>query len=385
MKIRQYIALTWAAVALMVLPGCENEHTEPAARRSTLEVMPMSVSFLEAHPWTRGTYEEMLPYGYMPYNVLYPRTTPEHTTIGVFMTPETTSSVGNFIYQGIDDATGLPTNDWKSTITVTEGTQYYIYGFMPREDAETASITPLPEDTDGDFAEGAVLSIHNYNTLTAADVCVIVGVRLATEEEKINGPESEVRLGAFGYEGQEENENRLFVLLKHIYAGLHFKASIDPDYHRLRDIRMTKVKLTAVDIHPTGDQTVTLRANTTNTDPVASVTFEPVSASDDATITLYDDATGYLLPEEMPASFLSCFAPSECRTFILKTTYDVYDRKGNLIRKGCEAENVIGSSTLDNLSQIRAGELYTIELKVIPTYLYMLSEPDLNNPTIVVN
>ncbi len=402
MDIRHYLTLTLTVGALLLV-SCEQaglfqvgqeEGSTPDAPRYPLEVVPLSASFVDRAPITRGTFAEELPTGYIPYNQLHPTTTPDHTTIGVFMTPERTSTVGNFIYMGMDPTTNLPSNDWKSTITVAENTQYYIYGFMPSEDAETASITPLPGQTD--YAAGAIITIHNYNTLTADDVCVISGLRWASKEEKntgnLTGP---VELGKFGYLGHVQGDNHIFVLLEHIYAGLHFKANIDPAYHQLRNINITKVELTAENIYTTGDLTVRLEANDNNQEPVTSVVFETPdnnTGNEDATITLYDagDGNGYRLTEQISASFLGCFAPKECRSFVLKTTYDVYDRNGagdgtesgsgNLIRKGCVAENRISDALLHTLNR---GDIYTVQLTVMPTYLYVMSDPDLDNPTIV--
>ena len=56
----------------------------------------------------------------------------------------------------------------------------------------------------------------------------------------------------------------------------------------------------------------------------------------------------------------------------------VYDRKGNLIRKGCEATNKI-----PDLEASR-GQRVQLNLTVNPTYLYVLSDPDLDNPTVKV-
>ena len=91
---------------------------------------------------------------------------------------------------------------------------------------------------------------------------------------------------------------------------------------------------------------------------------------------------GYLL------HFMACVAPSATNTvYMLRTTYNVYDSKGNLIRKDCQAENKLtlsfekhqGKTSLD------VGEKYTFNLTVNPTYLYVLSDPDLDNPSLKVN
>ena len=64
-----------------------------------------------------------------------------------------------------------------------------------------------------------------------------------------------------------------------------------------------------------------------------------------------------------------------------KCTYDVYDKEGNKTRANCVAENKLPAD------QIVAGlnKRTTLTLMVNPTYLYVLSDPDLDNPTVVIN
>ena len=57
----------------------------------------------------------------------------------------------------------------------------------------------------------------------------------------------------------------------------------------------------------------------------------------------------------------------------------LYDSKGNLIRQDCTATN-----KLPDLSAVR-GQRVLLNMTVNPTYLYVLSEPDLDNPTIKIN
>lgn len=368
----------------------DSDGVEPAGRQgSTMELIPMANSFLESRPW--GTRAGYLPDGYTPYNQLDPAPNPDRTTIGIFLTPERKNTIGNFIYQGTDPDTGLPTNDWQSTITVVKDTHYYLYGFMPREDAESATIAPLPgADTSGEdqgFADGAVITLHDFNTITPADVCVIVGARLGTETEKINGLAEDLKLGKFDYIGQEEGANRVFILLKHIYAGLHFKAHINSDYRKLRTIKFTQVQLEAIDVPPTVDLNITITANDSGEDPLTSVTYTTTPPFDNIVTTLFPyegSPAEYEVPVSTPISFLGCFAPGNCRSFILKSTYNVYDTKGNLIREGCYAENKINSSLIPRLEQLDAGDIATLDIEINPTYLYVLADPDLDNPTFTI-
>ena len=62
----------------------------------------------------------------------------------------------------------------------------------------------------------------------------------------------------------------------------------------------------------------------------------------------------------------------------ITSTYDVYDKKGNLMRE-CTVENKLKAMNVNH------GMEYTVTLTVAPTYLYVLSDEDLNNPTIKIN
>lgn len=381
-------------VGMMLLAACQNEPEPPAGEQKhhTMELVSLTAPFLDVQKQgtTRADDENFLPKDYIPYDQLYPTTTPPNKTIGVFMTPERESSLGDFIYQGIENGISV----WKSTVTVKEGIQYYIYGFMPRGDADRAVISPLPDaDTSGPdkgYAKGAQLTIKNYESLTSADVCVLVGVRNATAEEKITGPQSPIELGNFGYKGMANGENRIFVLLKHIYAGIHFRCSIDPAYHKLRCIRVTKLELIAKEISAKVDLTVKFVANDKGVDPVApgAVTYTSYTAvgEPETTSTILFPYEGspeeFEVPETTPENFLGCFVPNLVSDFVLRTTYNVYDKKGNLIRKDNVIENEINTTLIPKLKEIGAGEIVSVNMHIAPDYLYQLSGTDLDNPTI---
>ena len=390
-------------MGLLLVAGCQSDTVEPVdnSQKTTMELLSFSTPFLDVSPWTRADgYTDHLPDGYKSYETLHPHASTADSNIGVFMTPGNVNPTGDFIYLGIEEGV----SKWKSSIVVEKDKDYYIYGFMPQSAAGGATISYLNLDGTGDedFENGAVIHVNNFDALTTADVSVIVGLRWASETEKINGiaPDGDdVPLGHFKYTGMEEGNNRLFVLLKHIYAGLHFAVKLDPVYHNLRNIYITKVELTAQNIRPKVDLTITLTANDAGLDPLplSGVRYTPTTGVDatNKTITLYqrdpDDSAhplGVLVPEDHYEDFLGCLVPGSTDNLILRTTYDVYDKngttEGNLIRKDCVAENQINTNIIGTLSSLQAGELLTVNMLVKPTYLYVLSEPDLNNPTITL-
>ena len=147
-----------------------------------------------------------------------------------------------------------------------------------------------------------------------------------------------------------------------------------------------------------GNLRVTLTANTNGADPSAIV-FD-TSGQDptqNASAVIYEKDSGnpadmgYPLGESIPTDFIGCFAfGGACTQFNLKTIYDVYDKKGNCTRKGCTAVNKIDLLDLfaineDPATSILPGNIYTINLLVAPTYLYVLSEQDLDDPSVTLD
>ena len=131
-----------------------------------------------------------------------------------------------------------------------------------------------------------------------------------------------------------------------------------------------------------------MTSNETNTSPLA-ITYV-ATTEDGKEIELYNGKgkgeNGEDVEKELEVDkylqFLACTVPLSANTqFVMSATYNVYDRKGNLIRKACTAENVLNLPT----GGLARGQKYTFNLTVNPTYLYVLSDPDLDNPTITVN
>ena len=358
-------------ICLMGLTACSDDpEPKQQAPLRTVTVIPYSSSFLEVNKMTTRA----LPEGYKPYGELTPSSISSLSSIGLIMTPEDTIVSSNSI--------NFVNNKWVGALRIETGHTYYIYGFMPSNFAERASVTPAA----GGYQAGAVLTINNLSTLTPADVCVVVGAKGTIEPANIK--DIGILLGNFYYLGS--SENYVYLLLKHLYAGLHFKAHIDTEYAKLRTIKVKEMKLKALEnIHEYINLSVTLTANNTNADPTSNITYADVgdlTVNPEITLFPYEGSeTEYELPVETPRDFLSCFAPQKCKQFELYTKYDVYDRKGNLIRQDCEARNKIDATGFYGINNLQAGDIYTIDLKVQPTYLYVLSDPDLDNPTFVVN
>ena len=355
-KVRASIVLLMGCLVF----GCTSDNEEGQDQQDdTLQLVAYTRSYDDI---TRAA-------GYNPF-------TPDGvTSIGIFMTTSPTGlpdRVGYFTYNG---------HEWHSNISLKSG-DYYIYGFMPGDivniepDKVSDAISPLG----GDFKNGAVMTLDGLKPVSKTDVCVIVGVNGVTSPSAAN----DASPGQFGYTTQPKGQNYVNLLMDHIYSCLQFRMQVEDSYSVLRTIKLKRMELQTAKISAT-KATITLTANTTN--PL-SIAWDTPTASTGMSITIFESEEGEekALPsvaDAAPLLLSGNVIPGCTDDLSLKCTYDVYDRKGNLVRKDCVSTNKLPSSL--DIKYLKAGERQPIELTVAPTYLGVLSDPDLNNPDITFN
>ena len=215
-------------------------------------------------------------------------------------------------------------------------------------------------------ADAATLAIEGIKPVTTDDVCIITGVEDANVGLKEGQFSWYTPVGADTY--------YIYFLMDHLYAAVLFSMKIDTDYANLRTIKLKKMELSTN--KGSVKATISLKHNTTGASPVTGVTYTPSGSS--YTAEIFSSEEGTALDKTTPLVINSCFAPTLSNNLTLVTTYDVYDSKDNLIRQNCTATN-----KLPNLDATR-GQRVQVNMVVNPTYLYVLSEPDLDNPTIKI-
>ena len=273
---------------------------------------------------------------------------------------------------------------------------YYFYGFMPKGDVTDVLITPY--GSPASYANGAIMTFNGMDSVTPDDISVIVGVQ-GYDGTPANIPDMTNGLGKFSYY-PERDGRYIFLLIDHFYAGLCFRFRVHEEYAKLRAIKLKKLKLVAYRneactqlMTKKVSTTVTLSANSSGASPIVDeIEFDPVLDSGDMDpVLIYDNETNpVLLPSGENYTENMGFVPKTSSYYKLISTYDVYDTDAsgnprNLIRKDCTAENKIDPRNLYNQESLDRGKKYTVKVTVRPTYLYVLSEPDLDNPTMVIN
>jgi hypothetical protein len=282
-----------------------------------------------------------------------------------FYSEEDNVQPGQFFYNN---------NIWKSAVEVTAGHKYSVYGYAPATGG-TCTYSSVNHD-------GAKLTISDLTTVNAEDVCILVGV----QQLESSTAEKDIRLGKFDFEGQS-GQNYINVLVDHIYASLQCQFKVDATYNAIRSIHVKKLELKTTLTYPTGKMTVSLASNETKTNPITSLEWDLDDGEPRDSITIFETNTNVpeiVLGTDWSAPFgLGCYVPDTDVTggMTLITTYDIYDRKGNLIRQDCKASNQVANL----LAGHTRGQRVTLRINVAPTYLYQLSDPDLDNPEFTVN
>ena len=235
---------------------------------------------------------------------------------------------------------------------------YTVYGYMPKTTDMTSSLSSV---TSG----GATLTINGIKPVTADDICIITGV---------NKTEMGLKEGQFGWRMENANDNfYMYLLLDHLYASVNFSLKVHEDYAQLRTIKLKTMKLSTN--KASVNATVKLTHNTDGNSPIADeeddITYETSGTSCEAEI--FNHAEGQALSSLTSVAVTACFTPTLSANLTLVSTYDVYDSKGNLIREGCTSTNKI-----PNLNAKR-GERVQINMTINPTYLYVMSDKDLDD------
>ena len=408
------VALTMVLGILMV--ACSEDEIQDVKMSRELHLVMGTQNITDVTNLTDGT--RALPTNYKTYSEFYGSILPTNKSIMGFLTTADAEPIQSQFTFSTNNTNSTPVYSWSSPLKIDtpSSTDYYLYGFMPSEAASgvnAVTIAHLPSSTN--YAEGAVLTINGINAVTSHDVCVIVGVKgyeLGENKTEADLPtinEMDARLGKFNLTLPGKEKNYAYLLVDHIFRSLKFSLTINDTYGKLRTIKVKKMELTAStdgitqtdQIVNTVNATITLRP-TNGTSPLDNVSGSIVVAASQTGSSpdpamLYDESehknvnnknvplTLTTTAQDIRAYFAPiAITPATIQRFVLKTTYDVYDRKGNLIRAGETAENTF-SLPASTLNGLKPGEEYTFKIEVIPTYLYMLSEPDLNSPTFTIS
>ena len=278
--------------------------------------------------------------------------------------PKSPDQSGNITYNGLGDDGYIIWN--ASRLVVKPGRDYYIFGYMP---ADIGSVPTVQQTS----ATSAKMTFSNLPTMTDEDFCIIVGVKEGREPLGIDDQ------GSFIYHAPENTSNGYYVslLADHLYASVEFRVTIANDYNVLRKVMLKKMTLTnSASAKTLLDTEVTLTMNDQHTHPIATDPVNTLKIGGSVEFNLYNSNDGVELSPTEFQTFSGCFAEGLGEYLSIECEYDIYDRVSG-------ANNKIETRTVVNglkslLQNLKRGRKKVINMKVDPTYLYQLSDGDVD-------
>lgn len=369
-KVRARLLLMLVTV---LLAACSDDSDRIEGEKDVLQLVPYSRSMTDVSPSSTRTVS--YPTGYSPYygpNSIRVYTISQKDD----QTWDVPEDVRSFTYKN---------GSWNSSVSVVNGKDYYVYGFMPVA-FKTSSSEPVTIScsiTSSNFSNGATLTFSNLPPVMSEDFSVVTGV-LQVDDSNPEDATGSLVAGKFDYKGKATGSNFVCLMLDHLYSCACFQFLVDADYSKLRTIKLKKVEMKSIQLvsYPltvTMNKNADYSVNWGDESSSSSNQYVPLFNSDNGeelelSATVAKEVEGYFVPvvDEQDRN------KSVYNNLELKCTYDVYDKENNLVRQNCEAINKLPALT------VGLNKRTILTLTVNPTYLYVLSEPDLDNPTIAI-
>ena len=233
------------------------------------------------------------------------------------------------------DNSKLSANLWLET------GDYKFYGYAPQQDGASFDNT------------NKTLTIRNIPGLSDKDMLVINPCPATVTSAELGGTKT------------------VSLQMDHLMAKITPQFYINSDYNQLRDIRIKEVEL-FFESAPTYTATITY----TNTS--YSVAWPSGDTSAKTTVTAFSTTNTTNLTNAATAHGHCYIVPDQDITNLKMTvTYDVYDKQQQRVRENETATNkVVVKVNSTTKTKLEAGKNYKLNIQIIPTYLYVLSDND---------
>jgi hypothetical protein len=270
------------------------------------------------------------------------------------------TSMGVFV-SGMQNESTVTYNgsSWESSLKLDPAT-YNIYSYIPKRNGVTL--------------RGNVITFTDVPFIMAEEILLSSGAVAETVAKNDTPTDKTGSLVKNSYsikvESAEDTKNYVTFMMDRVMAKVILNFKVHENYSKIRTIKIKEVTLKPA----AGDYQSVNIACTMNDGSEISYSRSPGSAVDNiVSFSITDDG---LVLDNTSAKSAGVFysVPGVQNSVVMTVTYDVYDKAGTLVRENQTVTNssikLIGTGTL-----VRAKE-YTLNVNIMPTYLYSLSDTD---------
>lgn len=276
--------------------------------------------------------------------------------------------------------TYMGNNVWRSSLEVEKNLNYNVYAHSPLPGAH---IDTLVYESDNN----TYLQFTGLSIITQTDPLISTEAAGDSTGFEPSFTAHKFQIGNISsVSGQSgTTKTKVYLRMDHLYAKATLLFSIDSTYNTLRTIRIKSVSITTQENGTLqGQHSISFTGWTADGEISLKQPYayggSPITLNlmSNAPTDLYDtddnqNSLGYVTLTTTDKEFgWFCFLPSikpECN---MSVTYDVVDRKGNVL----STRTATNSGMLSGITSAAHGKNYKIHVIVRPTYIYQLSDDD---------
>lgn len=268
------------------------------------------------------------------------------------------TSMGVFV-SGMQNESTVTYNgsSWESSLKL-DPAAYNIYSYIPKRNGVTFS--------------GNVITFTNVPFIMAEEILLSSGAVAETVTKNDTPTDKTGSLVKNEYsinvESHEDTKNYVTFMMDRVMARVYLNFKVHEKYSKIRTIKIKEVTLKPA----AGNYQSVNIACTMNDGSEISYSRSPSSAVDHSVSFSPVNLELVNTSEKSVGTFYS--VPGVQNNVVMTVKYDVYDKAGTLVRADQTVTN--SSIRLINTGTLERAKEYTLNVNIVPTYLYSLSDTD---------
>lgn len=270
------------------------------------------------------------------------------------------TSMGVFV-SGMQNESTVTYNgsSWESSLKLDPAT-YNIYSYIPKRNGVTFS--------------GNVITFTNVPFIMAEEILLSSGAVAETVTKNDTPTDKTGSLVKNSYsikvESAEDTKNYVTFMMDRVMAKVNLNFKVHENYSKIRTIKIKEVTLKPA----TGNyQSVNIDCTMNDGSVIGYVMSKGAAVDNKVSFSITDDR---LVLDNTSAKRAGVFysVPGVQNNVVMTVKYDVYDKAGTLVRADQTVTN--SSIKLINTGTLERAKEYTLNVNIVPTYLYSLSDTD---------
>lgn len=270
------------------------------------------------------------------------------------------TSMGVFV-SGMQNESTVTYNgsSWESSLKLDPAT-YNIYSYIPKRNGVTFS--------------GNAITFTNVPFIMAEEILLSSGAVAETVTKNDTPTDKTGSLVKNEYsinvESHEDTKNYVTFMMDRVMARVYLNFKVHEKYSKIRTIKIKEVTLKPA----AGNyQSVNIACTMNDGSAIGYVMSKGAAVDNKVSFSITDDG---LVLNDTSAKSAGVFysVPGVQNSVVMTVTYDVYDKAGTLVRADQTVTN--SSIKLINTGTLERAKEYTLNVNIVPTYLYSLSDTD---------